>query len=215
MFPRLAMHDPADSRDVDIETPSQCGWENALHAQRTDLTNKCVGQLNHAVRFTLRRAFRMLLKSGALLCCHISHVVLRSAEKQMIGANTTGVVAVMANIQPIRDRSVMNFPGDAMGIKVGLIGTTDATVSMRERAYPFPARIGLVDFCPEPCFKRWGFRVLTRWGVCAVGFAATLAALCDRIIHVGTPNRATGHAHGCFSSAWASCCLHYNTRLGR
>lgn len=45
----------------------------------------------------------------------ISIVVALSAEKQVIGSNTSRIVATMQDVQSIGDRAIMQFPGNSMG----------------------------------------------------------------------------------------------------
>jgi hypothetical protein len=171
MFPCFAAHDQANIRYIYAKALRQLWRPDTLRAQITDFADKCVGQLNHTVSLAFRRTIGVLLECGALFRCHINTVIFGGAEKQVIGSHATGVITNMANIQPFWNRAIMQFPGDTMGVKVGLVRATDSPIPMRKFARPFPATGGFVDFPPK--------------------------ADRGRISHVGSSFQAIGHASGC------------------
>lgn len=89
----------------------------------------------------------------APLACSISHVVGVCAEKEMVRSDTWRVVAVMADEQAIRDRSVGQFPGHTVRVRPSLAIPESAVASWAPHCpgpWPTSIRIRLVNLRPEP-----------------------------------------------------------------
>ncbi len=91
----------------------------------------------------------------------VLEIVSLRAEEQMIRIDAERVVAaraVVADVQPSRDRTTQELPGQSMRLNVPLepvdarkdeLAVTNTRPS--RASGPQPARVGLVDARPEPC----------------------------------------------------------------
>lgn len=81
----------------------------------------------------------------------VQHILRLAAYKEVTGANTLFVVAVVADVETGRDWAVVQFPGQP--VRLYLLATTrkpHAGVPIRRlRPAPFPTARSLVDFRPE------------------------------------------------------------------
>jgi hypothetical protein len=124
---------------------------------------------------------------GAAFARRVFHIFFACAEKQMIRANTAGVITGVTHIKPIGDWAVMNQPGCTMRENNSIITPTAPKLSIRSASFhavasPEPAPIGLLDFGPKAIGER-----CTR---------ARAARLCGRLgAHIKTPLMC--HASGC------------------
>lgn len=82
----------------------------------------------------------------------ICHVRGRSSEKQVIWPNTRRVVAMMADKSTVWDRTVVQFPRQAMcAAIVGLTAQADDPVAVLvPKPRPQPATLRTLHLCPEP-----------------------------------------------------------------
>jgi hypothetical protein len=87
----------------------------------------------------------------------IVHVFRSRAEKQMIWSHARRIVAVVADIQAVRNRSIRQFPRDPMriGDTSQAAPATDRSIFPVGAPRPYPALAGLVDFRPETFFNRY------------------------------------------------------------
>lgn len=116
-----------------------------------NLAHVAFGQL----RPPIAGAFPMREMAGATLANHVGHVVPAGSKEEMVGANARGIVAVVADVQPIGDRSLCKCPRNAVGVALTSIPTTktDAAVAAGvPRTCPLPAGVGLSDLRPESSF---------------------------------------------------------------
>jgi hypothetical protein len=128
----------------------------------TNITHGCFRQLCIPVlRSTWHRIWvkadgTTVSNRCALFFHHVVSVVLMSAKKQVIGADTSAVVARVANEQSIGDGAVGQFPGQTMGGNHSSCAVTAGTSEHSTVAvsgnisYPQPTVTGSVNFRPEP-----------------------------------------------------------------
>ena len=92
----------------------------------------------------------------APLLNHVPHVFGVAPEKQMVRSDAGRIVAVVQHIQSGRDRTVVEFPGQAVSLDPSL-STTPAlklAVAFGGRSCPEPAAIRLLDLGPESVYDR-------------------------------------------------------------
>lgn len=77
---------------------------------------------------------------------------MRSQEK-MIGSYTSGIIAFMADVQIIGDRTEMKLPRNAVGVIPFPVFINRASVAVRTENYGVPAVICFVDVAPKPFFN--------------------------------------------------------------
>lgn len=119
------------------------------------------GRLSHAIRVKLANLsyliFRELGTRRAVpaLRGHILHIVQLRANKEMVGVNAGGVVALVKNEHAFWDRTKSHFPRNAMRHFVFALNA-NLPVAMRiDHARPFPALImvALVHSFPKAIFE--------------------------------------------------------------
>ncbi len=90
--------------------------------------------------------------SSAPLPCHVGHIVRMRPEKQMVGANTAGVVAAVADMHRLGNWANVQFVAIAIGPN-NLARCREpkppAPVSV-ELAVPVPALVPALDESPKP-----------------------------------------------------------------
>lgn len=105
---------------------------------------------------------------------HVGGIISRGAEEEVIGSDARRVVAPMEHQHPIRDRSIGEFPSNAVG-KQDTASNTEPAVSLGvPRCVPRPASIGLLDLRPKPSIDRARTPRLYHTGTRAVLKAASL-----------------------------------------
>lgn len=94
--------------------------------------------------------------SASSLFRTIDHVIHLGSEKQVVGTNTRGIVAVMQDVHVFRHGSEMNYPRNSVGENVrrmfaALAATSGNTsISLYSRfSRPFPAVGCFLDIAPE------------------------------------------------------------------
>src|SRR5712691_8726783 len=92
-------HNASDGLMMDLENFGQCLRTFPCRSSSSDGTNVIVGQFASHQSFTRG----------------IEHVLKVSAEEEMIGADARFVVAMVANLHSLRDRTEVEFPGNAGG----------------------------------------------------------------------------------------------------
>jgi hypothetical protein len=157
-------------------------------------------------------ALRMFLKHLSAFCRHVACIVRVCAKPQMFRVHARRIVATMQHVQSFRDFAVMQYPRDTM--------CQFHSPIMRDA----PIAMFVATSCPQPTVIRFvniGPKAILSWTRLCIAIAAfatklfgvvqwlkELTALdagslrapevgCGIITHVGTPNRATGHAPGC------------------
>lgn len=101
-----------------------------------------LGEFHLTMRFTLRSI-------AALLLCFVNHVVFWRAKKQVIGSDTGGVIAVMADEQPIWDFPMEDNPQNASCKAVSALRLKHPISVSAFCACPQPAITGFVHFGPK------------------------------------------------------------------
>jgi len=185
--PGIATRDLLDTRLADAKHSSNSHTRYAYGTQAADFTNVVFSQLCVAMLLTFQGVFGMLLKCGTLLCGHVCHVVIMGSQEQMIGPNARMNITAVQYPKIIRDRAVVDQPRCAMRSHDMTLVRKLAVTIRRIGVFPKPACAGFVNLFPEAWF--WVFhntRVPAIGGVVTGRLAATFAALCDRIIHVGS-----------------------------
>src|SRR5690606_6008959 len=88
----------------------------------------------------------------------VGHVVLVGSEKQVVRADTRGVVTVMADTHADRYGTVVQNPGEAMSHVCLSIGVhrTVSPLLVPYSADPLPAVISLSHVSPEPLLSFLG-----------------------------------------------------------
>lgn len=87
------------------------------------------------------------------LCFHVVHVVLMGAEKQMIGANTSAIVAMVEYKKPLGDVANFKFIGDARCSAVHSLKPKHA-IAMKATCGPYPTIGCSIDFGPKTVMHR-------------------------------------------------------------
>lgn len=104
------------------------------------------------IEFSCARAFA---SSGTPLRDHISAVVSRRSEKEMIYSDATGVVALVANEHPIRDSSVFKLPCPPVCIHMEPTLNSEISVPVLVlESCPFPAVRTSYDLLPKAILSR-------------------------------------------------------------
>jgi hypothetical protein len=136
MLPCAAGDNQRDSVSIDtILNAERLLSDTALRISGTNLADNIRCQF---ARMTIRNL-------------NISHVVSRSAEVEMVNADTGRVVARMQDVQAAGDWTVVEQPRGAVRTNRSLAGS-EAELSISERVLrcgPYPAVTGLVNFLPE------------------------------------------------------------------
>lgn len=135
--------EPSNGGPDGIDRDPQFGSEHRVRFPRV-----APSRINHLLGCQLPLA----LSAGerAALQSHVRHVVSVGAEKQVIGAHALGVVAIVADEQPVRDGSVCQEPREAVRAPVAA-SEMGCTVPLRgELPLPDPTMIALFDLRPEP-----------------------------------------------------------------
>ncbi len=172
----------------------------------------CFGMCGIPILSPTRGAFRVFLKYLPPLRCHVAGIVRVCAKPQVFGVYARRIVATMQHAQPFRDFAVMQHPRNTMRqLHSPIMRDTTITVFITT-SRPQPAIIRFTDIGPKAirCWTRLSIAVASfaTKALCVIQWLKELAALyarslwalevgCGIIIHVGTPNRATGHASGC------------------
>jgi len=118
----------------------------------------------------------------------IAHVVHLGADEQVVGPDTSRVVASVEYGGPDRDRSVVEFPRVSVGVaRMAAIRCESALSRPADSsAGPYPASIALADLFPE-AVGGWTtrmIRVVASWRAKTVAIALGLFAAGVAVSHV-------------------------------
>jgi hypothetical protein len=95
--------------------------------------------------------FRMNLKRLASLSCHVLSIVNACACKQMIWIATRRIVALVANIKPFGDFSILQRPCNSVGVEKNLFCNPQLSISgSASCGGPLPAFVWISFFQPAP-----------------------------------------------------------------
>lgn len=212
MRPYFTSNNTLNGRSSDAVHSCDFSFAFTLLTQMADASHILISELCHTVLFAAWRTLWVLLKACPGLRCHVLHVVIVGAKKQVIGANTSGVVTAVQYPQPVGDGAVVQFPRYAMRVYRAAVLADLAIPSVTTRACPLPTTIalGFTDSHPEPWRDRATriYPVVNRTRAAAIaligvlwgdGEHASAMGTCGFAYnnHVGTPI-SIGHATGCY-----------------
>jgi hypothetical protein len=128
--------------------------QSAAFGRCPNRENVALGQFAMTVSHTLRVVASTF---GEL----VVRVLLRGSQEQMIRTNARRIIAAMAHLHPVRNRSICQLVTHAVGSKVPpsaavLMNLTIGHRSWQSVASPQPASIRLLDSCPKT-FNQWGW----------------------------------------------------------
>lgn len=154
--------------------PTLCGFGTMLRVPRPlALTRSafsaasraplCVGLIKRMAVVAVGLS-RMVVRAVTPLRGHITQVVARRAEKEMVRSDALRVVAAVADEQPIGDRVVVQLPRKAVGKQRARrmsAGIQLAVAVAVQRSSPLPAPVRLADLRPEAIRdgRPWGARL--------------------------------------------------------
>lgn len=104
-----------------------------------------------------RHAFRMHSGRRTTALRHVRHVARVSVQVQVVGSDTSGNVAGVANLKPRWGLPEVNDPRGLVrsDVRRTPAASRDRAVALAVCATgPQPATIGLLDLVPEPLLKR-------------------------------------------------------------
>lgn len=89
------------------------------------------------------------------LCVPVFNVIGLASEKQVIGINTSGDVALMANARPmpavtLRNGAVVKLPTNPMGLRVSSVDSYPSIAKPIGATNPNPTAFSFDYFRPEP-----------------------------------------------------------------
>ena len=151
MFPQSALSDEANELVANAKLCSQFAGSGFVPSGK-DLAHLFLRQLRGVVRLSARRRRRVAPPS---LIPHVLGILSISAQEQVVRTDTEFYVTVVADLQPRRDGTEVDHPGDTMRQEVP-IGTPKVPVSLIvDSSTPEPASLfGLVrDSYPEGFVK--------------------------------------------------------------
>lgn len=168
VFPRAAMDDVLNGAVRDLELLSQHATGRRL-GESANFSHLC---------FRQARMTRGVAVGMPSLCHRIVMVVGVGAEEQVGGADTAGVVAVVADQHPIRDGAMLDFPRKAMGVDRSPGGSGERVGGLlTRRTYPAFARA--IHLGPEP-----------RDGILGMHGSHSLSCHAGGVISTARPSRA-------------------------
>lgn len=90
---------------------------------------------------------------------HVPHVVKLGAEEQVRGVHAPGIVAFVADVEPVGNRPVVNLPRNAVASQISL-AVPNGAVPSRPTPRPLPTSglVGLGDSRPKPFRKGFSHR---------------------------------------------------------
>ncbi len=146
--------------------------------------------LNDLIRSQFRLGVRRPMNVPTLLHA-VALIVCRRAEKEMRGVNASGRIAMMANGQTIRNRSVRDFPRRTMRSNPGTIARDSAIPAIVHTPGPKPtlSRTSPIDATPESLFKRWHGLFCVVDMPSAAALSATETSRTSRESKLGVGNR--------------------------
>jgi len=113
-----------------------------------------------ALLFTLRPTAIRWRELSSTFDPHVERIGGLSAKKEIIWFYAWRIIATVKNVQPFRDRTVMDFPRYTVSKMPNLFtisATANNSVVTLEQAgaSPNPTGIGFLDFIPKPLCHRY------------------------------------------------------------
>lgn len=138
MFPGLSSGNTAYLRPRNFEVARDFRVGNSVISKASDLANLicrdfCAGMILSVIRRI----------TAPPLFSHISHVIHERPQEQMVGIDAWRIIAFVADVKPVRDRAVVNFPRSAVR-QVTTKARSILPVSRPvDRSLPLPALVGI------------------------------------------------------------------------
>lgn len=169
MYPRSVVDDRPDSADFEVVPVSNIGKSISLSITGTNNINQFPGEFGVGIPFPAQNFIGSLVGpvfvspknsycASSLgipaLANHVVNIILGGSQKEMIGSNARGIVALVQHIKSIWDRTIGKFPGVAMSANL-LPAHRKPTIINRGRGLPFPTTIWFRRFLnvrPETFF---------------------------------------------------------------
>lgn len=176
MTPGSAGYHRRNRRVLHAEAASQlCLRDAAVGPQLSDSPHGLVVKLGIPASRTPLGAFRMSMAVMSFPAGrppferHVVQIVRTGAKEEVVGAHATAVVAMMADIQSVGDRAIVQFIRQPMSgyVVVAPVASVvnDAIPAAGECSRPQPAAIGLLNMGPESLGWRFGMRTtMVRFG---------------------------------------------------
>jgi hypothetical protein len=162
MRPTFPLDDVGNTRRAyAVYVPNLPLQDAALGIQPPDLANVGIFECGLVVL----RAAHPVGSAGSnspALGQHIRSVVSGRAEKEMRRTHARWVVALMTDEQPVRDRTEVQFPGEAVGGYVVAV-LTQPSVASPAGLLEVPAPSGLEDAAPEPLLQGSALTLVPAW----------------------------------------------------
>lgn len=146
MTPHLANHHIANRIQADTKSGGDGRIRFAFRSQAANLLYRFCCQLRAGMRLapTWISLTNAISTRTATAVFHVSHVVIMGAEFQMCRVAASPVIALVANDQAVRDRTIRQRVDQAMGTPQRAIRLELSVSPSCDGALPFPARIGTI-----------------------------------------------------------------------
>jgi hypothetical protein len=128
----------------------------------TDLTHELLAELCAVLPLAAGAPLRVQTRpvtiadgnDAASLRVHVVRVIRRRPQEQVRRVHARRVVAVVADVHPIGDRAVREFPGHPVGQALAPVPSETSVPARGGSCAPAPAVAGLVDLVPEALDQR-------------------------------------------------------------
>ncbi len=107
------------------------------------------GMFTRAMLLPAWQHFWVDLENTPPLLQHVAHIVSMRAKEQMIGANATRIIAVVADKQSFRDRAKRQYPSRAVGEAPGFPAVEMSVPIGLQWPGPYPAGLRLLYARPK------------------------------------------------------------------
>jgi hypothetical protein len=154
------------------------------------------GVLISGVKFTYldyqigSQFLRMAENFSASLLKHIARIVFMSSKEEMFGINAMAYIARMAHNHSFRNRSIVNFPGNAMSFNAPSIWSMKlASSTSGSSASPKPTLFCFSHKFEECFFNRLGWLIDVTFSTPRIMFLdhrRTIQAFLSKVIHFVT-----------------------------
>lgn len=171
MLPLSSLDNLHDRHVVNTEAVRDCLPWNATRHQGADFTDLRFSQLCVVVLFA--SLLDVGLAALSALADSILHVVRDSTNEQVIGTDTRRIIAVMTDIETLRNGTIRKFIRNAMGWTMPTFAVPNAPIATAvPRCRPQPAGISLLHLIPEAI----------RYGNTVMGLQTCLAAILSEVV---------------------------------
>ena len=184
MSPRQTAHDVAHVGLANTEDQGEFHLSFARRIPAADLNHIASGELRQThplatsnslgmrsctTPVTARKTFGVKLRpvdrcrlglGPAAFCDTVLHILGWRSEEQVIGPDARRVVAVVANVHPVRNWSVSEFPCQSVRRHRSVLDAEFAVPGGGSSTLPFPAIPGLIHLLPKAGFERTTLAIL-------------------------------------------------------